>query len=194
MTAWTRARSPATVLAQAAPPTARATPWAAVLAVCALVAVIALMLRLTDQSGDSLAKIGAPALATAAVVALVDPAAGLLAPMPVSTTQRRLIRLVLVAVPVSGTWLVVTLVATTSPELRSAGPLLALTAAGVAAVVWAPPRGAVVIGATVPVLWFVLERTTRELAVVSDVTGLWLIHPWVVVASATLLCVAGRKR
>jgi hypothetical protein len=63
-----------------------------------------------------------------------------------------------------------------------------------ARVVWALPRGAVLIGTGVPVLWFVLERTTRELAVVPDVRSLWSNHPWVVVASATLLCVAGRKR
>ncbi len=81
-----------------------------------------------------------------------------------------------------------------SPGTGSPGPLLALTAAGVAVAVWSPPHLGVLVGAFVPVLWFALDMTVPGAGIVSDVAGWWHTAPEAVVAVALLALVAGRRR
>ena len=92
-------------------------------------------------------------MAAVLVVSLRDPAAALLAAVPISRLQRRALRLALVG-PVAGSpvWL---LVASTSCPATGwpLGPLLALAASGVAVATWLPVDRDTSVAAAVPLLW-----------------------------------------
>ena len=81
----------------------------------------------------------------------------------------------------------------TTATLSGPGPLLALTACGVAVALWAPPRRAVLLGASTPVALFVAHQAVPA-GTVSDVVARWQSDPWWVLAGAILVCVAGRHR
>ena len=179
------------VLVQAAVPTARAIRWVPAGALAGLLVVAAALARSAERPADVVLAIAAAALAATVVAGLHDPAADLLAAVPVSGMQRRVLRVALVGVPALAVWWV--LDSLTTARVSGPGPLLALTACGVAVAVWAPSRRAVLLGASAPVVLFVLHQATPP-GTVSDVLAWWLTHPWWVLAAATLLCVMGRRR
>ena len=81
----------------------------------------------------------------------------------------------------------------TAAQVSGPGPLLALTACGVGVTLWVPQGRAVLLGASTPVALFALHQVVPPGAA-ADVVSWWLTDPWWVLAGATLLCVAGRRR
>lgn len=181
-------------LEQAALPTARAIRWAPLAGVSGLLLVVLLLARASDRPVDLVLALASAALASVVVGALHDPAAALLAAVPVSAMQRRALRLTLVGVPVLGVWWVSTAVSDSSPGTGSPEPLLALAATGVAVAVWSPPHLGVLVGACVPLAWFALDTTVPGAGVVADVAGWWHTASGAVLAVALVVLVAGRRR
>jgi hypothetical protein len=181
------------VLAQASLPTARAIRWAPGAAVAGLLVSVVLLAGTGDRPVDIVLAVAATGLAATVVAGLQDPAAALLAAVPVSAMRRRVLRLVLLGAPALGVWWLLVGLSTTADD-PGPGPLLALTSCGVAVAVWAPARYAVVLGAAAPVVLFALRQVVPFEGTASDVVGWWRTDPWWVLAAATLLCVAGRRR
>ncbi len=179
---------------QAALPTARAIRWVPLVGVTALVLPVLVLARTSQRPVDQLLAVASAALACAVVGALHDPAAFLLAAVPVSVMRRRLLRLALVLLPALAIWGVLTSVSHASPGAGSPGPLLALPAAGVAVGVWSPAHPAALVGAFVPVLWFALDMTVPGSGVLADAAGWWRTAPQAVVAVALAALVVGRRR
>jgi hypothetical protein len=180
-----------TALARAALPTARAIRWAPAAAVSGVLLAAAVLARATDGPANMLVATAAAGLAATVVSGLYDPAASLLAAVPVSVMQRRLLRLTLLGLPALAVWSVFDRL--TVAQVSGPGPLLALTACGVAVALWGPPRNAVLLGAATPVVLCALPRVVPS-AAFSDVVAWWLTDPWWVLLGATLLCIAGRRR
>lgn len=178
-------------LPQAALPTARAIRWAPAGAVAGLLLAAAALARAADRPADIVVAIAAAALAATVVAGLHDPAADLLAAVPVSTMQRRMLRLVLAGAPALALWSLLDVL--TPSQVFGPGPLLALTACGLAVAVWTPPRRAVVLGGATPVALFVAQQVAPA-GSASDVAAWWLTDPWWVLAGASLLCLAGHRR
>jgi hypothetical protein len=178
-------------LAHAALPTARAMRWAPAVLLAAVLVAATLLARSAGRPADVVLAIAAAGLAATVVSGLHDPAAAMLSAVPVSLMQRRVLRLGLLGVPALAVWFL--LDSLTTARLSGPGPLLALTACGVAVALWAPPRRAVVLGASTPVALFALHQFLPDGAV-SDVVGWWLTEPWWVLAAAALWCIAGRRR
>jgi hypothetical protein len=183
-----------TPLAQAALPTSRSIRWSPLAGVAALLVAVLLVARTAQRPADVLMAIAAAALASVVVASSQDPAADLLAAVPVSVMQRRLLRLGLVLVPCLLVWGVLVVVAPASLGATSPGPLLALTAAGVAVGVWSPARRAVLAGASVPVLWFVLDLAVPGDGLLADLAGWWRTDPWPVLVVTLGALVVGRRR
>jgi hypothetical protein len=180
-----------TALAHAALPTARAMRWAPAVLLAAVLVAATLLARSAGRPADVVLAIAAAGLAATVVSGLHDPADAMLSAVPVSHMQRRLLRLGLLGLPALAVWFL--LDSLTTARLSGPGPLLALTACGVAVALWAPQRRAVLAGASTPVALFALHQVLPDGAV-SDVVGWWLTEPWWVLAAATLLCIAGRRR
>lgn len=182
-----------TVLRQAAVPTARALAWAPVLAVGAVLLLAAGLFRLADKVAPPLLWLGAGATAATLVFALRDPAASLLAATPTTLAVRRGLRLGLVAAVALPLWLLVTAIA---PGHGTAlGPVLALTAAGVAVATWLPDDRGVSVAAAVPLLWAAsAELFAGGLDVVGDAAAWWRTDPAYVVTAAVVAIVLGRNR
>jgi hypothetical protein len=183
-----------TPLAQAALPTSRSIRWSPIAGVAAVLLAVLLVARTVQRPADVLMMIAAAALASVVVASLHDPASDLLAAVPVSAMQRRLLRLALVLAPALLVWAVLVAVAPPSLGATSPGPLLALTTAGVAAGVWSPARRAVLVGAAVPVAWFALDMVLPVDSVLADAAGWWRTDPWPVAVVALVALVAGRRR
>jgi hypothetical protein len=183
-----------TPLAQAALPTSRSVRWSPVAGVTAVLLAVLLVARTAQRPADVLMTIAAAALASVVVASLHDPASDLLAALPVSAMQRRILRLLLVLAPALLAWAVLVVVAPPSLGATSPGPLLALAAAGAAASVWSPARRAVLVGATVPVAWFALDMVVPVDGVLADAAGWWRTDPWPVVVVALGALAAGRRR
>jgi hypothetical protein len=180
-----------TALAHAALPTARAMRWAPAVLLAAVLVAATLLARSAGRPADVVLAIAAAGLAATVVSGLHDPAAAMLAAVPVSLMQRRVLRLGLLGLPALAVWFL--LDSLTTARLSGPGPLLAAAACGVAVALWAPQRRAVLLGASTPVALFALHQFLPA-GTVSDVVGWWLTEPWWVLAAATLLCVAGRRR
>jgi hypothetical protein len=178
-------------IAHAALPTARAIRWAPGACLAAVLVAATLLARSSGRPADVVLAIAAAGLAATVVSGLHDPAAAMLSAVPVSVMQRRVLRLGLLGLPALVVWFL--LDSLTTARLSGPGPLLAVTACGVAVALWAPQRRAVVLGASTPVALFALHQFLPTGAA-SDVVGWWLTEPWWVLAGATLLCVAGRRR
>jgi hypothetical protein len=181
------------VLSHAVAPTARTIRWAPSLLLSVLLAVVGALTAASSRPAGPFLVVAAAALAGAAVASLHDPARSLLEAMPVTAMQRRLLRLAAVGVPalVLWTWLVTILDSDTSPGV---GPLVALTAAGTAAVVWGPRDRSLAIGVGLPVGWYVLALVAPASGPVATLAGAWWDHPWRVAGVAVALCVLGRSR
>lgn len=179
------------VLVQATLPTARTVRWGPGAALAGLLVASAALTRYADRPADLVLMIAAAGLAATVVATLQDPADALLAAVPVSAMRRRLVRLAVVGTPALAVWWLLDSLSTA--QLSGPGPLLALAATGVAVAVWAPSRRAVLLGAATPVALFALRQVTPT-GTASDVVAWWLTDPWWVLAAATLLCVAGRRR
>jgi hypothetical protein len=184
----------ASPLTQAAVPTARTIRWTPLAGVAGLLLVVLVLARASERPGDVLLAVASAALASVVVGALHDPASTLLAALPVSSMQRRVLRLALVGLPTLTLWWVLTLVADSSPGTGGPGPFLALAASGVAVAVWAPPHVGVLLGALVPGLWFALDTSVPWTGAAAGIAGGWRTEPWIVVAAAILVLVAGRRR
>ena len=180
-----------TALAQAAPPTSRAMPWRPLLASAAVTVLVLSLARGSGQSVDAFLAIASAALASLVVAALHDPAAPLLAPVPVSAMQRRLLRLALVTLPVLALWWALTVV---SGAPSGPGPLLALAASGVAVSVWAPFDRGALLGGCVPLGWYAVDRLVPWSGLAADAAGWWRTESWAVVAVAFVVMIAGRRR
>ncbi len=180
-----------TVLVQAAVPTARAIRWAPATGLAALLIAAAVLARSADRPADLVLAIAAAGLAGTIVSGLHDPAAALLSAAPVSVMQRRVLRLVLVGLPAVVVWTLVDSLA--NAEASGPGPLLALSACGVAVALWAPQRRAVLLGASTPPVLFALDQVVPS-GTVGDAIAWWWTDPWWVLAGATLVCVAGHRR
>lgn len=178
-------------LAQAAAPTARAVRWAPAASLAVVLLAVAALTRSAQRPADIVLAIAAASLAATVVSGLHDPAATLLSAVPVSAMQRRMLRLTLLGVPGLAVWWLLEALTTATPS--GPGPLLALTACGVAVALWAPQRRAVLLGASTPLALFVVHQAVPA-GTVSDVTGWWQSDPWWVLAGAILVCVAGRRR
>lgn len=174
-------------------PTVRAIAWAPLLAVSASLLGVAALLRASDARPGPTLVLGAAAMAAAAVFALRDPAAALLAGVPTSAMARRLLRVGLVAAVALPAWLVVTLVL--PGEGAALAPALALAVTGVAAATWLGGEAAVGPAAAVPLLWAGTGELLGDLAgPVGDALSWWRTEPWYVVAVALALLVLGRHR
>ena len=156
-----------------------------------LVAAI-LLARSAGRPADVVLAIAAAGLAATVVSGLHDPAAAMLAAVPVSVMQRRVLRLGLLGLPALAVWFL--LDSLTAARLSGPGPLLA--AGGVRC-----GRRAVGTAATgrgrrgIAPRWPCSRSTgSCRAGTVSDVAGWWLTEPWWVLAAAALLCVAGRRR
>jgi hypothetical protein len=180
-----------TALAQAALPTARAIRWAPAASLAALLVAAAVLARSADRPADIVLAVAAAGLAATVGAGLHDPAAALLSATPVSVMQRRVIRLLLLGLPALAVWWL--LDSLTPATLSGPGPLLALTACGVAVALWVPQRRSALLGASTPVALFALHQVVPP-GTVAEVVAWWLTDPWWVLAGASLLCVAGRRR
>jgi hypothetical protein len=191
-TTWPMTTS-ASALAQAVVPTARAIRWTPPLVMAGLLAGVGALSAAADRPMGSILVVAAVALAATVVGALNDPARSLLEALPVTAMQRRMLRLGLVGLPALALW---GWLSTTVPQGEAAGvgPLVALTAVGTAALVWAPPGRALAIGITVPVVWYILGTVAPASGPVATVAEAWWEHPWPVAAVAVALCVLGRSR
>lgn len=181
------------VLVQAVVPTARSVRWAPPVLVAGLLLLVVGLAGTSDRPADTVLAIAAAGLAATVVAGLHDPAATLLAAVPVSAMRRRMVRLALLGAPALLLWWAL---ATLAPAATHAGPgpLLALASCGVCVAVWAPATRAVVLGAATPVAVFTVGRVAPGGSTASDVLGWWLTDPWWVLAAASLLCVLGRRR
>ena len=181
-------------LGHAVLPTARSIRWSPLAGVAGLVLAALLLARTASGPADVVLAVASTALACVVVGALHDPAAALLAPVPVSVMQRRLLRLAVVLLPALVVWAALDRVAEASAGTASPGPLLALTATGVAVAVWSPPHLGPVLGASVPVLWFALDMAVPGTGTPADVAGWWHTAPVAVGAVALVVVIAGRRR
>ena len=182
------------LLVHAARPTARAMTWRPLATVAVLLVLVLALLRGSGQPVHTVLAVAAAALASLVVGALHDPAATLLATVPVSITHRRALRLTLVLLPVLTLWWALTRIAGPSSAQDGPGPLLALAAAGVAVAVWLPSQRGVLVGVGVPMVWYALDQLVPWNGVAADISGWWRTEPWSVTACAVLVLVAGRRR
>jgi hypothetical protein len=180
-------------LAQAALPTARAIRWTPAACLAAVLVAAAALAGSTGRPADVVLAIASAGLAATVVSGLHDPAAAMLAAVPVSAMRRRLLRLALLGVPALTVWWVLGRLTADRLPGPGPGPLLALTACGVAVALWAPPRRAVLLGASTPVALFALHQVVPG-GTASDVIAWWWTDPWWVLTGATLLCLAGHRR
>jgi hypothetical protein len=178
---------------QALAPTARALAWTPLLAATGVLLALASLLRALDAPSPVVVSLGVGVMAAAVVDALRDPAAALLAAVPVSLAVRRALRLGLAAAVAVPLWL---LVGWVLPGRGLAlAPLLALVAAGVAVATWLPDGRAVRLAAGVPLLWVVLSEVLAGFdGPVLTAARLWSDHPVVVAGTASLVVLLGRHR
>jgi hypothetical protein len=183
----------ATALRQAAQPTVRAVAWSPLLVVVGMLLALGTALRLLDSPPGPVLALGAAAMAAVLVFSLRDPAAALLAAVPISRFQRRALRLALVGTVALPLWL---LLADVLPGDGAAlGPLLALTASGVAVATWLPVDRDTSVAAAVPLLWASAAQLLGDaVGPASDVLTWWVTDPWWVVAAAVVLVALGRHR
>jgi hypothetical protein len=181
------------VLRQATVPTARAIAWSPLLVVGGMLLAIGTAVRLLDSPPGALLVLGAAATAAAVVFSLRDPAAALLAAVPITRFRRRALRLALVGTVALPLWL---LVADVLPgDGLALGPLLALASSGVAVATWLPVDRDVSVAAAVPLLWAsAAQLVGGSVGPVDDVLGWWRTDPWWVVAVAAALVALGRHR
>jgi hypothetical protein len=163
-----------------------------VVAAAVLLALSAL-LHAQEAPSPTVLSLGAGAMAAAMVHALGDPAAALLAAVPVSRAARRLLRLAsaaLVAVPL---WLLATYLL--PGDGTALGPLVALVAVGLAVATWLPVDRPVTVAAGVPLLWVVLGEVLGDAdGPVGHVALAWSDQPLAVAAVGAVLFVLGRHR
>ena len=153
-------------------PTARSISWWALAAGAACLVTATAAAEYTGRSPAELVGVIAAALAAAVVVGLRDPAAALLAAVPTSLAVRRGRRLVLLVPVELAIW-----AATVD---RSLGGVVALTAAGLAAAVWAPGSAGLAAGVAVPLVWVVAARAGgltwdqhSQLVTIAALAALW---------------------
>lgn len=180
-------------LRQTAAPTARAVSWTPLLAVGCVLGVLAMVFSAWDTTSPTVLGLGAGAMAATLVLAWRDPAASLLAALPVSLFTRRLVRLVLTATVAVPLWLLVTLVL---PGDGSAlGPFLALSCAGLGVATWLPADRDVTVAAVVPLLWATLAELFGEVSgIVGAAAGLPVTHAAPVAFGGLVLLLLGRHR
>lgn len=180
-------------LSLAVVPTARAVRWTPPVLLGALLVVVGVLTGSAARPAGPILVVSAAALAAAVVGTLHDPAWSLLEALPVSAMRRRVVRLCLVGLPGLALW---TWLATTAPGATGpgVGPVVALIAAGTAAVVWTPRRRAPLAGVGLPVGWYVLGGVVPGSGPLATLADAWWDHSWPVAAAAVGLCVLGRSR
>ena len=183
----------ATALRQAGYPTFRALAWSPLVAVGGGLLVVAAALRLLDSRPGPVLALGAATMAAVLVASLRDPAAALLAAVPLPLLQRRAVRLGLVAAAALPVWL---LVAVTTPgDGLALAPLAALTSSGLAVATWLPAERDVTLAAAVPLVWVSLAVLLGDRAgLLGEAAAWWQTDPWWVAATGALLVGLGRHR
>jgi hypothetical protein len=144
-----------------------------------------------------LSGIAAAALAAALVAGLRDPAAALVAAVPTSPARRRARREALLVPAGLALWLgTLAAAGVWDPGVgRPLGPVVALSATGLAVAVWAPRRIALEAGVATPLLWFVTAGAAGELDTgLREALVAWQDHPWIVTAAASAALLMGRNR
>lgn len=185
--------APAEALVKAVLPTARTIRWVPPAALAALLLGLGALAASSPRPAGSFLTGAAAALASGVVGSLHDPARILLEPMPVSRMWLRLVRVALVGAPALVLWLWLGDLVYDAPG-PGIGPLVALTAAGTAAVVWSPGRRSVAVGAMLPVAWFALGAVAPATGLLAELADLWWSDPWWVAGVAAAACVLGRSR
>ena len=182
-----------TALRQAAYPTSRALAWSPLVAVGGSLLVVAVTLRLLDSRPGPVLALGAATMAAVLVSSLRDPAAALLAAVPVPLLQRRAVRLALVGAVALPVWL---LVAVTTPgDGLALAPLAALTSTGLAVATWLPADRDVILAAAVPLVWVsVAVLFGDRVGFLGDAAAWWQTDPWRVAAAGALVVGLGRHR
>jgi len=179
---------------EAVRPTARAVVWPPMVGVAGGLVVLAFLYRDLEAASRTLLGMGAGALAATVVFSLRDPAAVLLAAVPVPRLARRLLRLAVVGVVAAPAWLLITLVLPSSGTGTGPASLLALISAGLAAATWLPSDDDIAVAAAVPLLWVTLSEILALGSGALATAALWNTHPWWVVAGCAALTVLGRHR
>ncbi len=181
------------VLVHAVIPTARAVSWTPLVAATAGLLALALIVRSQQAVSPEILSLGVGATAAAIVYALRDPAAALLAAVPVSNLGRGLLRLGLAAAVALPLWLLVTAVL---PGARTeVASLAALVAAGLAISSWLPEGRGVTLAAGAPLLWVAAGELFSDLdGPVHTVLRAWSSHPIPVAVIGLLLFMLGGRR
>lgn len=177
-------------------PTARAIPWSPLAGVAACLAATTAVTAHTGTWPAGALGIAAAALAASVVAALRDPAAALLAAVPVSAARRRTSRQALTLPAGLVVWLL-WLGASGRWDPDVGWPVaqpVALTAAGSAVAVWAPDRFAVAAGVSAPLVWYVVARAAGPGGGPAGLLAAWQQHPWTVTAGAVVALLIGRNR
>lgn len=179
---------------QALAPTTRAISWSPLAAAVACLLCVAGVERFVDGRPGGLTPMAVATLSAAVVMSLHDPAARLLAAVPVSALARRLTRLGLAVVPAAAAWLLVDALVP-SDSMALADSAAALVLAGLAVATWLPPERDARVAATIPPAWVVLHLVSGGAAgPVGEVAGRWATDPLPVAAVALVLIVTGRHR
>jgi hypothetical protein len=175
-------------------PTARAISWSPLVAAVACLLGVAALTRVGDGRPGGLELMAVSTLAAAVVLTLHDPAARLLAAVPVSAMARRLTRLCLALVPAAVAWLLADAVMPgDTASLADGAAALVLT--GLAVATWLPAERDARVAAVVPPAWVVLHLVMGEGSnPLADAAGWWATQPLPVAALALVLIVSGRHR
>jgi hypothetical protein len=180
---------------QAALPTARSMAWTPVAVTATGLVAVAMLARATERGTPLALSLTAGALAALAVLALRDPAAALLAAVPLSAWRRRALRLAWIAAVVLPLWMVVTALLPAVGLGTALPALLALSASALAVAVWIPDGGDPGRAAALPLLWVAAGSTVGGVGgPVGDASLLWREHPWPLLAVAVVLLAAGSSR
>ena len=178
-------------------PTARAIGWSPLALVGLLLVGLSAVTAYAGSWPVALLGIACAAVAAGVVAGLRDPAAALLAAVPVPPWTRLLHRLVLLVPAGVAVWLAYLWPAQTEvPGLGwPVAPVLALAACGAVVADRAPGWLGATAGVGVPLLWAAVGLVAGPLD--EDVAELvlpWLHHPWLVITAATAALFWGRNR
>lgn len=181
-------------VAQAVRPTAHALVWTPLLAVASVLLAFSVAVRLLDGDPGPYPLFAVALLAGVTLVAIEDPAARLLAPVPVPVLVRRMLRMALVLAPATLALVVVTALLPGEHE-RLLAPGLALTLTGLAVASWLPPDRGVHLAAAIPVIWVSLHLVLGALfGVAGPALGWWHTETRWVSAVALVAIALGSRR
>ena len=178
-------------------PTARAISWLPLATVGGALVALSAVTAYADRWPVGMLGIATGAVAAGLVAGLRDPAAALLAAVPVPPVTRLLHRLVLLVPAGVVVWLAYLWPAQAAGPGPGwpVAPMLALAACGAVVADRAPGGSGTAAGVAVPLLWVAVARVAGPLD--QDVAELvlpWQHHPWLVITAASAALLWGRTR